>query len=93
MAYSIREGVEDREKQLQAERAIAERFPDATLWDRVRGEAVWASESAIPHVTDIDLVPDDKGNIHVYTYLMVEPGCGFTPVASGRTRPSCGSAS
>jgi hypothetical protein len=72
MSYSIREGVEDAEKRLRAERAIAERFPDARLGDQINKDRVWMSESAGPHVTDIELVPDDKGSFVVYTYLTVE---------------------
>lgn len=72
MSYSISEGVEDAEKRLKAERAIAERFPDARLGDRLNKDRVWMSESAGPHVTDIDLVSDGKDGFLVYTYLIVE---------------------
>lgn len=80
MSYSIQEGVQDAEKRVQAERAIAERFPDAYLSER----NCWVSPSAVEHVTDIEIVAVsvEKGAV-VYTYLMVEGMRVYAPLNQG----------
>ncbi len=78
MTYSIQEGISDLEKKLAAERAIAERFPDAYLGDRADGVQIWWSEDAAPHVTDIEIVhvksdyASHLQTILIYPYLSVE---------------------
>ena len=72
MSYSIQEGVEDAKRRLKAEEAIAEKFPDARLGDLASNRSVWLSESACPHVTDIELVVGAKNDIYIYPYLTVE---------------------
>jgi len=85
MSYSIQEGVTDAEKRLQAERLIAERFPDAYLWSLAgSGDRVWTSPSAAEHVTDIDIVPisPEKGAV-VYMYLLVDGMRVYAPLSAG----------
>ncbi len=78
MSYGIQEGIGELEQKLKAERAIAERFPDAVLDRLCDGNQVWVSESATDHTTDLHIayVPPTERNstqtIIVYTYLTVE---------------------
>ena len=77
----------DAERRLAGQRAIAERFPDARMGDQINNDRVWMSESAAPHVTDIELVSDGKGGVEVYTYLVVE---GMRVYAFARMGPAYG---
>jgi hypothetical protein len=56
----IQTGIEELERKLVAERAIAERFPDARLYEMVNGDAVWMSESASEHTTDVALITTEE---------------------------------
>ena len=58
MPYSIQESLEDTAKQLESERAVAEKFPDAYLSDLPNGHSVWVSENANP--TDVEIVGDGR---------------------------------
>lgn len=78
MPTGIQSGIEELEEKLKAERAIAERFPDAILGNRADGTQIWWSESAAPYVTDVEIFPvsgekDARSpTLMVYTYLTIE---------------------
>jgi hypothetical protein len=74
MAYSIQEGIRELEEKLVSERAILERFPDATLESLADGSQVWAAEAVKEMCTDIHLtsVPGpNRPTINIYPYLTV----------------------
>lgn len=73
MPYSIREGVEDSHKRLVAEKAIAERYPDAVLDDLPDGRRVWSSVKATTDTNDFDIVlSKDKADTTFCPFLEVE---------------------
>lgn len=72
MSYNIQEGVEDARKQLRAEEAIAERYPDATLDSLPDGRRVWVSPNAAKDATSFDLVHGKEGPVVLCPYIEVE---------------------
>ena len=86
MPTSINEGLRELEEKIKAERAIAEKFPDAYLHELIDGRYMWVSRLAREHVTDVDLIyaavyrdrdwESRRGQPRIecaaYTYLTIE---------------------
>lgn len=75
MGYSISEGIEDAKRRLEAEVAIAERFPDAYLSDLPDGSQVWTSERVEP---DEFRIVVGKDRAYFCPYTMVKTLAVFT---------------
>lgn len=75
MGYTISEGIEDAKRRLEAEVAIAERFPDAYLSDLPDGSRVWTSEHVEP--SDFRIVVGKEG-AYFCPYVLVKTLAVFT---------------
>jgi hypothetical protein len=78
MPTTIREGVEDTEKCLVAERAIERLYPDAYRWKLPGRGYVWGSRSCLQDCTYVDLVCGESGP-QFALYLKVEGMAVFYP--------------
>lgn len=75
MSYNIRDGIEDAKRRLEAEVAIAERFPDAYVSDLPDGSQVWVSEAVEP---DQFRIVVGKDRAYFCPYTMVKTLAVFT---------------
>ena len=75
MSYSIREGIEDAKRRLEAEVAIGEMFPDAYVSDLPDGSRVWVSEAVVPD--QFRVVVGEK-RAYFCPYVMVKTLAVFT---------------
>jgi hypothetical protein len=69
MAYTIREGIADYEERLKQQKAIAEKYPDATLETFPGHVRAWASREVVP--THVRLMID-KNDAYFIGYVLVD---------------------
>ena len=72
MPIHIHEDIRTLEERLRAEKAIAERFPDASLGVLPDGNRAWMSDAAQDAATDFEVRASSDKTPYVLSYVMVE---------------------